>query len=535
MDADLRPLSTFDNLLASMQAQLRAAKRERIAIIQHASPWVRTITATALAAQIDALTEGFTQLGLREGDAVVFAVRPGIASIAAQLGLLRAGAKLVVVDPGVAGALFLERMRLVRPRFVVADSLVFAASAPGPLRTWLRRKGIDLPHIQSLDALFVRVGPWLPGVPRGLNIRTLLRMPVREPHSARVQADRPPHRTIGVIFTSGTTAAPKAVEHTATSLGAAFSLISRLMALTPADVVYSTQSHQTLAAVLAGATAVIPPKLAPLRVLADIGRHRVTHLYAVPFEMSAILTVLEARGGRFPEHLSHILLGSAPIGPGLLRRLRAVCGERIKIWCIYAMTEALPVSVIESREKLADPNPQDGDLVGRPVQGIETRLAADGELLVRGPNLFKSYIGHDAADWHATGDLARIDAAGRIRLLGRKKDMIIRGAYNIYPSLYEETIARIPGVAACALLGYSDEQAADERLLLAIEPALGEDSMRLRTRVAAALRSGPNAIDAFAQPDEIVVCTIPYAGRNGKLDRVRLAAMLRSECNAAGR
>jgi long-chain acyl-CoA synthetase len=521
----------MDALLDTLLAGMRATPARR-AIVEPRGAGGRTIARAALATRIEALAAGFTRLGLRAGDAAVFAVRPGIWSIAALFGLLRAGANVIAVDPGVRGALFLERMRLVTPRLVIADSLVFAASAPGPLRLLLRRKGIDLPHIQSLDSRFVRVGPWLPGVPRAADIRDVVKMGEEAPVSAAGAWSA--ERTMGVIFTSGTTAAPKAVEHSARSLGAAFSLISRLMPLTPEDVVYSTQSHQALAALLAGATAVIPARMQAKDALAAIARHRVTHLYAVPFEMAAMLAVLESTGARLPDHLAHILLGSAPIGRNFLRRLRAVCALRTDIWCAYAMTELVPAALVESREKLADLE-ADGDLVGRPVDGVEARLGTDGELFLRGPNLFKSYIGGGAVDWHATGDLARFDPAGRIRLLGRKKDMIIRGAYNIYPSLYEETIAGIPGVAACALAGIADERAADEKLVLAIEPKPGEDAARLRARVAAALRTGPHAVDAFALPDAIVVCALPYAGRSRKLDRARLARLMREKAGAHDR
>ncbi|HEX6510063.1 MAG TPA: class I adenylate-forming enzyme family protein, partial [Chloroflexota bacterium] len=108
---------------------------------------------------------------------------------------------------------------------------------------------------------------------------------------------------------------------------------------------------------------------------------------------------------------------------------------------------------------------------------------------------------------------------GRIILLGRSKDMIIRGRYNIYPALYEQRIEEIPGVARCALIGVWDERLGDERVVLAVEPAPAEtDPGRLRHRVDRALRRDA-LIDSLALPDEVVVMPLPESGRSRKIDR----------------
>src|SRR5260221_9806706 len=103
------------------------------------------------------------------------------------------------------------------------------------------------------------------------------------------------------------------------------------------------------------------------------------------------------------------------------------------------MPEMVPVERVNVHEKLA--RPDGGDLVGAPFAGVQARLAADGELLLSGPHLCAGYVGQPSVTEHATGDLAAIDEHGRIVLLGRKKDMIIRAHQNVYPGLYEPTIA----------------------------------------------------------------------------------------------
>jgi acyl-CoA synthetase (AMP-forming)/AMP-acid ligase II len=187
------------------------------------------------------------------------------------------------------------------------------------------------------------------------------------------------------------------------------------------------------------------------------------------------------------------------------------------------MTEMVPVAWIDSREKLAWPG--DGDVVGRPVPGVEARIVGE-ELELRGPNTFLGYVGMERVDWHRTGDNVRIDDEGRIVLMGRAKDMLIRDDFNLDPGLYEPTISRIDGVGACVIIGVPDPETADERVLLYVEPdpaAGGLTSDELHKRVERGIRSGDTRIDVQALPDEIrVVEQLPRSGRSHKIDRKAL-------------
>jgi acyl-CoA synthetase (AMP-forming)/AMP-acid ligase II len=126
---------------------------------------------------------------------------------------------------------------------------------------------------------------------------------------------------------------------------------------------------------------------------------------------------------------------------------------------------------------------------------------------------------------HRTGDLARIDAGG-ITLLGRAKDMIIRGEYNIYPALYEPAFDRLPGVRRSAMIGIPDHAGADERVVVVVEPANGVEPLELERTVYNALRSGKLAIDGFARPDHVVALAIPEAGRSSKADKATLRRLV---------
>jgi acyl-CoA synthetase (AMP-forming)/AMP-acid ligase II len=177
------------------------------------------------------------------------------------------------------------------------------------------------------------------------------------------------------------------------------------------------------------------------------------------------------------------------------------------------MTEAIPISSIDMEEKLAW-NGQ-GDILGKTVTGITAKVESE-ELFVKGAHVIKHYLSKKPQNWIATGDLVSIDE-GYIILKGRKKDMILRRSYNIYPGLFEPTIQNIEGVQACALFGVYDDKLEDEKIILAVET---EDSYSLtEDGIMEQLKNGENSIDANALPDKVVFIKIPRAGRQSKIDK----------------
>jgi acyl-CoA synthetase (AMP-forming)/AMP-acid ligase II len=114
----------------------------------------------------------------------------------------------------------------------------------------------------------------------------------------------------------------------------------------------------------------------------------------------------------------------------------------------------------------------------------------------------------------------------QIVLLGRLKDMLIRGDHNIYPELYEPLVERIEGVRRAAIVGDFDSVNADERMILVVEADAGVDPVALHDRVRREVRAGPHRLDASAQPDEIVVRDLPESGRSRKIDKAALRVQL---------
>ncbi|WP_424527895.1 AMP-binding protein [Sphaerisporangium viridialbum] len=507
---------------------LDAAEREprRVAVIDGRG---RELTYGELRRRVEAVAGAMT--GLRPGDGVLFAVRPGPDAVTLALGAVAAGGMLVLADPGLAPDVAAARIALTEPAWVVADSLVYALS--GPLRAVARRRGLVLPHLRDpLPGRPVRhlyAGPWLPGVPRGaVRLRTL--RPGGTPASpdqgtplsgpAGKARGRPPvtgkagegARTAQpavVAFTSGTTGRPRGVVHTRGSLAEGSALLRGAIPLSPGDVVHTDQLMLGLPALMAGATWSLPGS----RPFAEeLAAREATHAFCVPVRLDTILRETPT----LPDTLRCLLLGTAPSPPAVLRRARAAA-PRAEIWSVYAMTEALPIALASAEEKLAV---QEGDLLGAPLPGVTVRIGDDGELFVSGPQLARGYLGEPPLAEVATGDLARLDEHGRLVLLGRKKDMILRDGVNIYPGLYEPAVAALPGVAEAAVIGIPDAETGDEEVVLAVLADQGFDLARLR-------RSLPRIVDVGALPDRIeVVETFPRGGRTDKLDRARLRATL---------
>ena len=486
----------------------------------------RTLSYSALAARVRSLAARLVAEGMAPGDRVLFSVRPGPDAVVLAVGIVAAGGTVVFADPGAGEALFRARAALAAPRWVAAESLLYFASS-GPLRPIARRRGLELAPYARLvpEARHIRAGSWLPGVPRGaLSLERLM--------TAGAASEIPPlsgNQEALIIFTSGTTGVPKAVVHGRLSLGAGLSDFAAGAGIRTGQRVLSDQLMVGIPALIAGAHWTMPPAGANpgaepgqyLRYLPDTEL-----LYGVPAAISAILRELDERPELTPPHLETIVMGGAPVLSPLLERIAARF-PGVTVRAVYGMTELLPVAIADGAEKLSLPDAE-GDFVGRIVSSVTARVDR-GELVLAGPGLARGYLAdlpeHPLTEVR-TGDLARIDG-DRLTLLGRSKDMFIRGTQNVYPGLYEPLIAGLPGVEEVAMVGIADA-IGDERIVVAIVPADPPSAPDVEHPVArSTARALPGLIDAGVLPDVVLaVPALPRSGRGRKLDRAALVAQL---------
>lgn len=470
--------------------------------------------------KIRAIARGFTAAGLQPGDRVLYAVRPSAVSVLLMTGILEAGGVVVPMTSTMGPALFKSRLELLSPKWVVAESVLYLASTSRWIQHLLHRRGITLPPIADVNvANFVHVGRAWPGMPPGWSVAALEELGEQSGDSPSVALQE--DATAIIVFTSGTTGDPKAVVHSRRSMQGALESIGSLMDAGIGDVIYARELHLILPALFAGSTVVIPriSRFSARRTLRNLQKFRVTHFFGVAAELQELVDYLRTRHQELPRSLREIWIGAAPVHTAFLQEFQSVLAEDTQVWCVYGMTEILPVARVSLDEKLQYAG--DGDLVGECVPGVTAHISTDGELIVSGSNLFSGYIGEPPCVEHATGDLACLDN-GRIVLLGRRKDMIIRGRFNIYPELYEATIDRIDGVRRCAMVGVYNAEVADERVVLAIEANAGVDGATLETRLWSELQSGPYSIDSAALPDHILIMALPLAGRSSKVDKASL-------------
>jgi long-chain acyl-CoA synthetase len=302
-----------------------------------------------------------------------------------------------------------------------------------------------------------------------------------------------------VLYTSGSTGRPKGavISHRAVAAGNA-SWMGPVMALTPDDRVLAVLplSHSygingaLLAPLLAGATAVVLDRFAANVVVATVREHAVT---VMPGVATMFQRILDAPGWAREDFASVriALSGAAPCPWALAEAWRARTGVRILRG--YGMTELhRPLSYLAS-------DPRDfPDCVGRPVPGVDIRTVDDdgrdvargevGELLIRTDAAMDGYLAQPeetartmADGWFRTGDLARVSPEGFVAIAGRKKEMILRGGYSVYPPEVEAALAAHPDVAEAAVIGVP-------------HPDLGEDVAAFVTLRPAASASADDLI-----------------------------------------
>ncbi|MFE2015507.1 long-chain fatty acid--CoA ligase [Streptomyces sp. NPDC059491] len=287
-----------------------------------------------------------------------------------------------------------------------------------------------------------------------------------------------------VLYTSGTTGRPKGALLTHLNIVMNASVTSQdLLGLGEGDVVLGClplfhSYGQTCAmngTLRQGATLVLMPRFsgpAALRILADEG---VTVFMGVPTMYHALVEAAAGSELR-PAALRAAVSGGAALPVAVLERFEDAF--RTQVLEGYGLTETSPVATFNQPHLGRRPG-----TVGHPVWGVEVgvadaavegevRLLADGEVgevVVRGHNVFAGYLDDPAATaaavvdgWFRTGDLGSRDEDGFLRIVDRKKDLVIRGGFNIYPREVEEVLVRHPSVAEVAVIGVPDERKGEE-------------------------------------------------------------------------
>ncbi|MEV0685432.1 FadD3 family acyl-CoA ligase [Nocardia sp. NPDC050378] len=269
-----------------------------------------------------------------------------------------------------------------------------------------------------------------------------------------------------IIFTSGTTGRPKGVMMNHQQTLRLYTEWCDLADLREGDrylivnPFFHTFGYKAglVASLIRGATVLPVPVFDVDTVLDLVERERVTMLPGPP---TLYHSLLAAKGTHDLSSLRAAVTGAADIPVELIRRIAEELPFR-SIMTGYGLTEAGTATA----SRPGDTFEQIATTVGRPCDGVEVRIAEDGEILVRGYSVMLGYLDDpeataaaiDPDGWLHTGDLGELDIDGHLRIVGRKKDMFIVGGFNVYPAEVEGYLLEHPGVAQAAVVGVPDER-----------------------------------------------------------------------------
>lgn len=289
--------------------------------------------------------------------------------------------------------------------------------------------------------------------------------------------DLPTDATAMLLYTSGTTGGAKAACITHASLTAHTSAcVHHVLRLGPEDVVMGalplTHSYglrmALLAPLFAGARTVLVRRFDAARVATLLRTTGVTWFPGVPTMFSALGRLANVER---PGRLRWALSAGAPLPAAVRERAEDVLGAEVREG--FGLTEATFTT-------LDTPEDEGGvGTVGRAVPGVEIAIVDErgrrlpslesGEIVVRGQNLMSHYLDDAEATnqalregWLHTGDLGFLDAAGRLRVVDRKKDLILRGGFNVVPAEVEAALASYPQIAEALVVGVPDEHYGEE-------------------------------------------------------------------------
>ena len=489
--------------IAARLAERAARDPSRAAIVEARGARTSRLGFGELAERVAGLAAGLEARGIAAGDRVLLFVPMSAELYVALIAVFHLGAVAVFVDA------WAGRARL--------DAAIAAARPKAFL-------GAPKAHLLRLVSPALRAVPIaLACHPRWLPLERWMRpQDAREPAALGAQA----HAL--VTFTTGSTGRPKAAARSHAFLWAQHEALAHEFEPRADDVDMPTLPVFVLNNLAAGVTSVLPdfdPRrpadIDPARVHAQMVRQGVTTTSGSPAFYQRLVEWCEARGEKL--RVRALFTGGAPVLPPLARRLAAVTTGEVHV--VYGSTEAEPIASIEARAMRAamGSGAPRGLCVGRPVPDIALRLVRPhdepivlgpkgwneweqepdqvGEVLVSGAHVLSGYLDDPDSDrankvrdgervWHRTGDAARLDAEGRLWLMGRVRHRVRRAGATWWGTAAEVRALTVQGVRHAAYVGLPDASLG-QRAVLCVETAGGRLEPDLERHLRSALGEIP--------------------------------------------
>jgi long-chain acyl-CoA synthetase len=463
--------------LASLITESAAAVPEQVAV----RLGDRQLTYAELDDRSARLAALLREQGLREGDRIGVMLPNVLEFPIAYYGVLRAGGVVVPMN------VLLKRREIA---FYLEDS------GAGMLLAWHGFAAEALDGAGDAGAEPIEVEPG--------SFAELLS--AHEPLAEVAETDE--GDTAVILYTSGTTGKPKGAELTHFNLSRNSDIASRTTCeIQRGDVVLGAlplfhsfgQTVSMNASLRVGATLTLLPKFDPGEALEIMQRDRVTHFYGVPTMYGALLHH-PGRERYDTSALRTCITGGASMPVEVLRGFEEAFGCEVLEG--YGLSETSPVASSNHPGR-----PRKPGSIGTPLEEVEMKVVDEsdeevpqgkvGEIVIRGHNVMKGYWQRPEATeeamrggWFHSGDMARIDEDGYFFIVDRKKDMIIRGGYNVYPREVEEVLYEHPKIREAAVVGVPDEEWGEEIAAAVVlhegeEMAPEEVSAHVKERIAA--------------------------------------------------
>ncbi len=476
---------------------LHAARQvpRRIALVHGEESWTFRRLADAVVTVMASLQQQLSEIGLQAPWQPASSPRIALVGESTVGGLLRLYALMELGLPVV----------LLHPRWTPAERLA---------------------AIQDSQACLVLSPPWPAEPHQQKNAPTLRGRPQKNQASPEGTTVPSPENWLALVYTSGTTGSPKAGVLRRGAFLASARASAENLGWHPRDrwllslPIAHVGGLSIVTRCLAARRCVVlePSRRFEADAFADsIRRHRVTLASLVPTMLHRLLEIRPR--WQPPKHLRAILLGGAAAAPELLRRARE---RHLPLLPTYGLTEAC--SQVATQRYGSAGSLEAG--CGPPLAGIEVRTVK-GIVQVRGATLMEGYLPlgeepspFEADGWFSTGDLGRLDEAGNLHLSGRRRDLIITGGENVYPTEVEGVLLEHGAVREACVFGIEDPHwgqiVAAALVAETEEPPVAEEILRhLQGRLA-----------AFKHPRQLRWLDSLPLGANGKVDSaaVRRAA-----------
>jgi len=492
---------------------------------------VREYTNVKIAREATQLAAGLKALGIEKGDRVIVMMLNSPEVVISYQAIARAGAIIIPVLPLLKGP---------EVRFIAENSAAKAVLTDAILLPVLRSSLADVPTMQYIISTGIETV-------EGSDSTGSYTVHAYKDVVARgtAYADRyledlegvelSPDDAAVIIYTSGTTGNPKGVVLTHRNVvsnavgarggGSAGEMRERVgevqLAILPLAHAYGVLVSNV--AYLNGVVAVLHPRFDTTAVLAAIERYRINAFAGVP-AMFVVLLYTPDADKYDTSSLRYCVSGSAPLPVAILEGFERKFG--CKILEGYGLSEASAALTGHGLDM-----PRKPGSVGMPLAGVEVLVVDEndqtvpvgevGEIIARGPNIMRGYYNMpeetEAAlrnGWLHTGDMGRFDEDGYLYIVERKKDLIIRGGFNIYPRDIEEVLNRHPAVIESAVVGIPSERMGEEvKAFVVTRTDVDAETLKAYCRDALANYKTPSEIE--------FVNTLP---RNavGKIDKKEL-------------